>query len=399
VTGPVPTRPVPDGPTGGPFDWLHEHAQERRDAGLRRSLTPRGPVAALVDLASNDYLGLTRDPRVTAAAADAARTWGGGSTGSRLVTGSTHVHTALEESLADFVGTEAALVFSSGYLANLGVVAALTGADALVVSDATNHASIIDACRLSRAEVAVAPHRDTDALRDLLRGRAQDRALVVTDAVFSVDGEAARLDDVVVESAKHGAGLVVDEAHSFGVVGTQGRGLAAHWGVQDRDDVVLTLTLSKSLGAQGGAVLGTRAVIDHLVDTARPFIFDTALAPASVAAAHAALDLLRADPSLPARARQRARDLALVARAVGLSPSEPDAAVVSIALGSPDAALRAQQVCREHGVDVGCFRPPSVPDGVSRLRLTARADLTDDDLTVVGAALAAVAATSAEDAS
>ena len=378
--------------TGGPFDWLLDRADERRDAGLRRSLAPREAGDALVDLASNDYLGLTRHPRVVQAAADAAVRWGGGATGSRLVTGTTRAHADLEESLADFVGTEAALVFSSGYLANLGVVTALTGAGALVVPDATNHASIVDACRLSRADVAVAPHRDTDALRDLLRERTQDRALVVTDAVFSVDGEAAHLDDVVVEAARHGAGLVVDEAHSFGVVGARGRGLAAHWGVQDRDDVVLTTTLSKALGSQGGAVLGTRAVIDHLVDAARPFIFDTGLAPASVAAAHAALDLLRDDTSLPARARRRAQDLALVARAVGLTATEPDAAVVSIPLGSPEQALAAQATCRALGVDVGCFRPPSVPDGVSRLRLTARADLTDDDVTTVGTALAAVAA-------
>lgn len=381
--------------TGGPFDWLHDRAQDRVDAGLRRALRPREAESALVDLASNDYLGLTRDPRVVEAAVEATRTWGAGATGSRLVTGTTRAHTDFEEALAEFVGCEAALVFSSGYLANLGAVTALAGAGSLVISDAVNHASIVDACRLSRAEVEVAPHRDTDALRDLLRERAEDRALVVTDAVFSVDGEAARLDEVVVEAAKHGAGLIVDEAHSFGVCGSVGRGLAAHWGVQNRDDVVLTLTLSKSLGAQGGAVLGTRAVIDHLVDAARPFIFDTGLAPGSVAAAHAALDVLRGDPGLPARARQRARDLALVARAVGLTASEPDAAVVSIPLGSPEAALAAQATCRAHGVDVGCFRPPSVPDGVSRLRLTARADLTDDDLLTIGAALSAVATAAA----
>jgi 8-amino-7-oxononanoate synthase len=388
------THPT-DRVTGGPFDWLATRAQERRDAGLRRTLTPRAADSSRIDLASNDYLGLTRDPRVVEAAVAATRSWGAGSTGSRLVTGTTQAHADLEANLADFVGCEAALVFSSGYLANLGAITALSGPDSLVASDATNHASIIDACRLSRAEVAVVPHRDEHALRDVLSGSPYDRTLVVTDAVFSVDGEAAKLDEVIVVAARHGAGLVVDEAHSFGVCGSNGRGLTAYWGAQNRDDVVMTITFSKALGTQGGAVLGSRAVIDHLVDAARPFIFDTALAPSCVGAAHAALDVLREDAGLPARALARARDLALVARAVGLSPSTPDAAVVSIPLGSPQAALDAQAVCREHGVEVGCFRPPSVPDGVSRLRLTARADLTDDDLNQVGAALAAVAALTA----
>ena len=263
------------------------------------------------------------------------------------------------------------------------------------MSDSTNHASIVDACRLSRADVAVAPHRDDRAVAALLADRTQERAVVVTDAVFSVHGEAAPLDELLLDAAQHRAAVVVDEAHAFGVVGPGGRGLTALAGAQDRADVVMTLTLSKALGAQGGAVLGSRAVVHHLVDSARSFIFDTGLAPGSVAAAHAALDAVRADPGLPARALARARDLALVARAVGLDPSEPAAAVVSVPLASPQAALAAQALCRAHGVDVGCFRPPSVPDGRSRLRLTARADLTDDELTTVGAALAAVAASGA----
>jgi 8-amino-7-oxononanoate synthase len=382
-----------------PFAWLATREQERRAAGLRRSLHARPPVSTLVDLASNDYLGLARDPRIVDAACEATRMWGAGSTGSRLVTGTTQEHLDLEEALAAFVGTEAALVFSSGYLANLGAVAALSGAGTLVVSDATNHASIVDACRLSRADVAVAAHRHVASVDSLLAGRTQERALVVTDSVFSVEGEAAPLGELAESAARHGAGLVVDEAHALGVCGPGGRGLAAAHELAGREDVVLTLTLSKSLGSQGGAVLGSRAVIDHLIDAARPFIFDTGLAPASVAAVHAALDVLAADPGLAGRASERARDLALVARAVGLDPSTPDAAVVAIPLSSPEAALAARDLCREHGVDVGCFRPPSVPDGISRLRLTARADLTDDDLTRVGTALAAVAAAEAARAS
>ena len=189
----------------------------------------------------------------------------------------------------------------------------------------------------------------------------------------------------------HGAALVVDEAHSLGVVGDGGVGLAASLGLADEPDVVLTVTLSKALGAQGGAVLGRGAVVDHLVDAARPFIFDTGLAPASAGAALAALDVLAKEPWLAEAARSRAADLARVAATAGLRRSAPDAAVVGIRIGSPGAALEAAALCAAHGLRVGCFRPPSVPDGVSRLRLTARADLSSADLEVVATALSAVA--------
>ena len=377
--------------TDGPFGWLSTRERERVAAGLRRSLRPREAGDALVDLASNDYLGLARHPKVAEAAADAVRTWGTGATGSRLVTGTTRAHADLEDALADFVGCEAALLFSSGYLANLGAVTALADAGTLLVSDEHNHASIVDACRLSRARVEIAPHSDPDALATLLdASREESRAVVVTDAVFSVDGDTGLAATLPV-AREAGAGSIVDEAHSFGVCGPGGRGLTAALGRAADPDVVQTMTLSKSLGGQGGAVLGSRAVVDHLVDAARSFIFDTGLAPASAAAAHAALDLLRTDPTLPERARARAADLAALARSAGLTASTPSAAVVSVVLPSPDVAVAAQALCRTRRVDVGCFRPPSVPDGVSRLRLTARADLTDTDLTRVGDALVAVA--------
>jgi 8-amino-7-oxononanoate synthase len=374
------------------FDWLADRESERVTAGLRRHLAPRGPGDdGLIDLASNDYLGLSRDPRVTEAAAEAARTWGGGSTGSRLVTGSTRLHADLEAALAGHVGTAAALVFSSGYLANLGAVAALAGPGTLVVSDAQNHASVIDACRVSRARVVVVPHRDVQAVRVALAERVEARALVVTDAVFSVDGEAAPLLALHEVARAHRAALVVDEAHALGVVGEGGVGLAASLGLAGEPDVVLTVTLSKALGSQGGAVLGRAAVVDHLVDAARPFIFDTGLAPAAAGAALAALDVLSREPWLAEAARDRAADLARVAATAGLRRSAPDAAVVGIRIGSPEAAVTATAVCAAHGVRVGCFRPPSVPDGVSRLRLAGRADLSSDDLAQVATALCAVA--------
>lgn len=377
----------------GPLDplaGLRAGAAERERRGMRRILRPRAADDHVLDLASNDYLGLARDPRVTGAAAEAARRWGAGSTGSRLVTGSTTLHTRLEADLAGFAGAEAGLVFSSGYLANLGALTALAGPGSLVVSDALNHASVVDACRLSRAAVEVVPHRDVAAVARVLARRTTGSAVVVTDAVFSVDGDLAPLAGLHAVARRHGALLVVDEAHALGVVGDEGRGAAHAAGLAGQPDVVLTVTLSKSLGAQGGAVLGPAVVVEHLVNTARPFIFDTGLAPAAVAGAAAALEVLRTEPSLAKAVRARAAGLSADLLAAGLQATAPDAAVVSVPVGDPGPAADAASRLLADGVRVGCFRPPSVPDGVSRLRLTARADLTDDEAARAVAAVAGV---------
>ncbi|GII61832.1 8-amino-7-oxononanoate synthase [Sphaerisporangium krabiense] len=374
-----------------PLERLRTAAAAREAAGLRRALRPRTPAHdGLIDVASNDYLGLSRDPRLIEAAVAAVQEWGAGSTGSRLVTGSTRLHAELEERLAAFAGAPRALVFSSGYLANLAAVATL-GAGGLVVSDEGNHASIIDACRLSRARVAVTPHNDPAAVEKALAARQEEHAVVVTDAVFSVDGDLAPIAELYEAAARHGALLIVDEAHSLGVIGDGGRGAVHAAGLAGAPDIVRTVTLSKSLGAQGGAVLGAPEIVDTLVDTGRAFIFDTGLAPASVASALAALDIVSGHPDLPGRARDIAVALARAVRERGLPTLEPAAAVVPVVLGPPDAALAAAAVFAEHGVRAGCFRPPSVPSGRSCLRLTARANLSSDDLAVIGRALTAVA--------
>ncbi|MFI2781392.1 8-amino-7-oxononanoate synthase [Streptomyces sp. ALB3] len=358
-----------------PFDWIDDEARSRAQAGLVRTLRPRPAETELLDLASNDYLGLSRDPEITAAAAEAARTWGAGATGSRLVTGSTALHAELERELARFCGFEAALVFSSGYAANLAALTALTGRDSLIVSDAGNHASIVDGCRLSRAATAVVPHADPEAVRKAL-GAHGGRALAVTDSVFSVDGDAAPLADLAEVCRDAGAALLVDDAHGLGVLGDGGRGALAAAGLAGGEGVVATLTLSKSLGSQGGAVLGSARVIRHLVNTARTFIFDTGLAPAAAGAALGALRLLRREPERAARAGAVATELYTRLTAAGLTAVRPDAAVVSVRAPSAESAVRWAADCRRAGLAVGCFRPPSVPDGISRLRLTARADLT-----------------------
>jgi 8-amino-7-oxononanoate synthase len=375
-----------------PLDRFRDAAAERERTGLHRTLRPR-PAGGdgLLDLASNDYLGLACDPRVTAAAADAARTWGGGSTGSRLVTGDTRLHEELEESLAEFTGAASALVFSSGYLANLGAVTALSGPGTTVISDAANHASLVDACRLSRASVVVTPHGDVEAVAKALANRRTEHAVVVTDSVFSVDGDIAPLTALHAAVRDHGALLIVDEAHALGVVGDEGRGAVHAANLAGAPDVVRTTVLSKSLGSQGGVVLGAPEIRTHLVNTARSFIFDTGLAPAAVGAALEALEVLRAEPWRPGRARAHAQTLARLVAGAGMEPNVPAAAVVSGLVGDPHAAVAAQARCAEHGVRVGCFRPPSVPPGRSCLRLTARADLTDADLARVATALGAPA--------
>ncbi|MFM9446528.1 8-amino-7-oxononanoate synthase [Streptomyces acidiscabies] len=357
------------------FGWIDDHAEVRRRAGLVRTLRPRPADSPLLDLASNDYLGLARHPEVTEGAARAARTWGGGATGSRLVTGTTQLHAELERELAEFCGAEAALVFSSGYAANLAAVTALAPEGTLVLSDAGNHASLIDGCRLARGTVQVVGHADPEAVRKTLR-TYDGEAIVVSDTVFSVDGDAAPLDRLAAACREAGAGLVVDDAHGLGVIGDGGRGAPYAAGLAGADDVVVTVTLSKSLGSQGGAVLGPAKVIDHLVNAARTFIFDTGLAPAAAGAALAALRLLRGEPERARRAREVAGELHDRLTAAGLDAVRPDAAVVSVRAPSPEAAVRWAADCRAAGLAVGCFRPPSVPDGVSRLRLTARADLS-----------------------
>jgi 8-amino-7-oxononanoate synthase len=368
------------------LSWLSDAARRVDDAGLRRTLVPRAADEDVVDLAGNDYLGLARHPQVIAAAVQAARTWGTGSTGSRLVTGTTALHAELDEALAAFVGTEAGIVLGSGYAANLAAVTVLAGRGSLIVSDASNHASLVDACRLSGARIAITPHSDVDAVQRALADRAEQRALVVSDGVFSADGDAADIAALQQVCSDQSAMLLVDDAHALGVLGPQGQGSTV--GVP-RDELIVTVTLSKALGAQGGAVLGPRAVIDHLISTGRAFIFDTGLAPPAAAAALAALRLLEADPDLPQRVLGRAADVARLAGDAGWELAQPQGPVVSLVLGDPAAAVAAARRCLEHGVRVGCFRPPSVPAGTSRLRIVARADLTDADLDRVAVALKA----------
>jgi 8-amino-7-oxononanoate synthase len=355
-------------------DWLAPKAAALETRGLTRKLRARASDEVLIDLAGNDYLGLSRDSRVVGAAAAAVREWGTGATASRLVTGTTTLHAELESSLAAYAGHEAGLVFSSGYLANLGVITALGGPGTLLVSDEHVHASMVDACRLARSRVEVVPHNDVEAVGKALAERNEPHAVVLVESVYSVLGDAAPLEALSAVALEHGAVLLVDEAHGLGVTGG-GRGSVAAAELAGSDHVVVTMTLSKSLASQGGVVLGPVVLREHLINRARAFIFDTGLNPAACAAALAALRILADDPSLPESIHTTAARLAAVC---GVTPSA--GAVVSVPMPGPREAVRAAELCLESGVRIGSFRPPSVPDGISRLRLTARAGLPVADL-------------------
>jgi len=360
--------------------WLAERSDLRAERGTERFdpvLRLGGPPGGLrdpLDLASNDYLGLSRDDRVVAAARDALERYGASATASRLVTGTLPVHRDLEAALCGLTGQPSALAFSTGYAANLGVLTALSGRGAEILLDAHAHASLHDAARMSRVPHATFAHNDADALDRELEARPDRRVLVAVESIYSVLGDAAPLRALADVCHRHGALLVVDEAHGIGVAG-HGRGLVHELGLVGARDVVVTLTLSKALGSQGGAVLGPTTVRHHLVNTARSFIFDTGLAPASAGAACAAAGLVADDPSLAAAVRANAGTIAAIC---GIDQAA--GAVQSLPMPSPERAVAAALELRAQGVLVGCFRPPSVPDGVSRLRVTARADLSGDDL-------------------
>lgn len=360
--------------SAGSWDgWLAERADLRRERGVERT----DPVLrddSMIDLASNDYLGLARDTRVIGAALAATERYGASAAASRLVTGTLPVHREVERALVDLTEQPAALAFSSGYAANIGVVSALTGRGAHILLDAHAHASLHDAARMSRSPYEVFAHNDAAALERRLRELGGVRVLVAVESIYSVLGDAAPLDELYAVCRAHDALLLVDEAHGIGVTGS-GRGLVHALGLAGARDLVVTATLSKSLGAQGGAALGSPLLRTHLVNTARSFIFDTGLAPAAAAAAAEAARIVAARPQLAAAVHERA---AIIGDRCGISPAA--GAVQSLPMPGPLDAVAAREELRAAGILVGCFRPPSVPDGVSRLRITARADLSLQDV-------------------
>jgi 8-amino-7-oxononanoate synthase len=356
--------------------WLVAAAAERARLGrVRYADVRRNPQSTngLLDLASNDYLGLAADPRLAEAARAAMDRFGTSARASRVVTGTTSAHEELEAELCQLTGQPSALVFSSGYTANLAILTALGDSDTLLVCDRHMHASLIDGARLSRSPVQIAEHNDLDHVEAILTRRAQPRAIVVVESVYSVLGDTADLAGLAALCARLDAVLLVDEAHGVGVAG-EGHGAVWASGLAATDHVVMTATMSKALGSQGGAVLGPPLLREHLINTARSFIFDTGLAPPAAAAAAEACRVIGASP---ARVADLHHVAGRIASAAGIEQSAGP--VQSIEVGEPEVAYEAAARLQDHGIVVGCFRPPSVPDGISRLRLTARANLDPAD--------------------
>ena len=364
--------------------WAAESLSALERAHLRRFLepleTPQGPHVTLggrsfVNFSSNDYLGLANDGEVIEAGREALSRHGLGAGASRLIVGDSLAHRSLENALARFLKTQAALLFNSGYAANLGVLSALFGPGDVIFSDALNHASLIDGCRLSRAQVVVYPHRDVEALEALVLAHPGRRRVVVTDTVFSMDGDRAPLRAIFELCARHGLALMVDEAHGTGVLGAGGRGLCELEGVEPDLHVG---TLSKALGGFGAFVGCSAATRELLFNKARSLVFSTSLPPAICAAAECALSKLAA-PELRASLQARIDQLSSGLQALGYE-ARPDSAVFSVVLGDPELALNASARLREKGLLVKAIRPPTVPVGTSRLRLSVSAAHSEADV-------------------
>ena len=353
---------------------------------------PQGPRVLLdgrpvLLLCSNNYLGLADHPRVREAAADAAMRWGVGAGASRLVSGTMTIHRRLEERLAAWEGSEACLLFGSGYLANLGTIGALAGAGDTVFSDELNHASIVDGCRLSRAEVVVYKHGDVDDLDRLMRRHGGGaRRLIVTDSVFSMDGDVAPLAEIVELAKEYGARTIVDEAHATGVLGPGGRGAVAQAGLEGEVDVVVG-TLGKALGSYGAYACADEEMIRYLINTARSLIFSTAPGPPAVAGALAALELLQERPHRVQRLRSAARTLRGALAHEGFPVVEEEMQIVPLLVGDAAAAMRLCEEALQRGVFAQAIRPPTVRAGTSRLRLAVMASHTAEELKMAARAI------------
>ena len=355
--------------------------QELRSRGLYRHLRlvegPQGPQVLLhgepvLLLCSNNYLGLADHPLVREAAAGAAMRWGAGAGAARLISGTMEPHVELEAGLAEFKGYQAALLFGSGYLANTGTIAALAGKGEVVFSDELNHASIVDGCRLSRAETFVYRHGDVEHLAWGLRGAGERAALIVTDGLFSMDGDVAPLAELQELARRHRCRLMVDEAHATGAIGPHGRGSVAAAGLSGEVDVVVG-TLGKALGSYGAYACAAAETVEFLVNTARPFIFSTAPPPPAVAAAAAALELLRSEPKRVEQLQANGAVLRSALAAEGLRAGRSRSQIVPIEIGDATRTMNLCERILERGVFAQGIRPPTVPEGSSRLRFTVMA--------------------------
>ncbi len=374
------------------MSFLHQHLERLKNESLYRHLrivesAPDSWIMLegrqVLNLCSNNYLGLASHPQVREAAVQATQQWGCSSGASPLITGNSSLHEDLEHRLATFINTEATLLYSSGYTANLGIISALVGQGDFVFSDERNHASIIDGCRLSRARVLVFPHNDMNALEEKLRqdsGVSQaGRKLIVVDGVFSMDGDLAPLPELVSLAEEYESLLMVDEAHATGVLGPGGRGVTAFFGLEKRIPIIMG-TLSKALGSLGGFAAGSRELVEFLINTSRSFIFTTALPPGVVASALTSLEVLEADDSLPLKVQENAGYLRHQLNKLGYNTLNSQTQIIPVLIGDAAHALQMSHLLLKEGVLSTAIRPPTVPEGTCRLRVTVMATHTRQDL-------------------
>ncbi len=372
------------------LSWIDEELKQIRDKDLFRVLTEleTGQSAEIeidgksyILLSSNSYLGLSVDPKVKKAAIDALEKYGTGSGGSRLVSGSTDLHRQLEERIARFKKTESAILFSTGYLANVGTISSLVGPGDTVYSDELNHASIIDGCRLSKAEIRVYKHCDVAHLHSLLETdrNVHNKKLIITDTVFSMDGDLAPLPEIVEIAEKNGCMLMIDEAHATGVLGIRGSGATEYFGIEDRVPVVMG-TLSKAVGSLGGYIAGTSKLIDFIRNRVRSYIFDTSLPASCLAASLAAIDIIENEPERREYLWRMIKKFKAGLESIGLELIPSYSAVIPVLIGEAQPALGFSRKLREHGVYTPAVRPPSVPPGKCRIRATLMARHTEEQI-------------------
>ncbi|NJD27496.1 MAG: glycine C-acetyltransferase [Chloroflexi bacterium] len=381
-----------------PLAFVAEEIEDLKAKHLYRPLrvmsSQQGPTVTLdgrevISLSSNDYLGLTHHPRLRQAALEAVREFGVGSGAVRTIAGTMSLHEALEAELAEFKGTAAVLTFQSGFTANTGVIPTITGEADLIVSDALNHASIIDGMRLSKAPRKVFPHKDVEALREILRGAAEDgrpdgsgpyrSILVVTDGVFSMDGDIAPLPGIVEAAEAYGAAVFVDDAHASGVLGRNGRGSVDHFGLHGRVAIQVG-TLSKAVGVLGGYVAGSEALRELLIQRARPFLFSTSHPPAVVAACREAIRVMEEEPQLIERLWSSTKRFKAELTRLGFDTGRSETPITPIIVGESEAAIRFSNRLFEEGVFATSGVYPTVALDQARLRTIVTAALTDEHL-------------------
>jgi 8-amino-7-oxononanoate synthase len=379
------------------LDWITTELSRLAEENLLRARRTVRPLPGgwcevdgrrLRNFAGNDYLGLAGDPRLIEAAIKAIESTGTGARASPLVCGRTPWHAELESKLAAFEGAEAALLFPTGYAANVGTVAALVGPGDLVISDRLNHASLIDGCRLSGAQIRVYPHADAAALdHELGKHRDVRRTLIVTDGVFSMDGDLAPLGELAKVAERHGAMLLVDEAHGTGVFGERGRGACEMFHVEH--STIRVGTLSKAMGSQGGFVVGPQRLIDWLWNKARTQVFSTALSPAACAASIAALEIIDGEPQRRSDLHQRSEELRQELWLRGVAPLDGSTGpIVPVLLQDAARTMQAGRALEERGFLVGTIRPPTVPRDRSRLRISVSAAHSSEDVVALAMAVA-----------